>query len=295
MKGFKHFGWFVILLCVLLAGCTPKTKGVGAFKKTGNMINDAPNYSTARDVDIPVIKHRVGKVSIVDKYNGRVPSCWGEKVPGVITRIDSQDKIIALTFDACGGKNGDGYDKELIDYLIRENIPASLFINSRWIDENYDIFMKLAGNPLFEIENHGDKHKPLSVNGKSAYNIDGTKNVKEIVDEVQENEQKIQKLTGRRPRFFRSGTAYYDDVAAGIVRDLGEEPVNFSIIGDAGATYNKEQVNKACLKARPGDIIIFHMNHPGKGTAKGIMMAVPELRKRGFQFVKLEDYEDNLK
>ena len=40
----------------------------------------------------------------------------------------------------------------------------------------------------------------------------------------------------------------------------------------------------------PGDIIIAHMNHPEAGTGAGIIAAMPELKKRGFKFVKLSDY-----
>jgi hypothetical protein len=32
------------------------------------------------------------------------------------------------------------------------------------------------------------------------------------------------------------------------------------------------------------------MNHPESGTGAGIMAAVPELRSRGFRFVRMSDY-----
>lgn len=52
------------------------------------------------------------------------------------------------------------------------------------------------------------------------------------------NERKIQDLTGRRPIYFRSGTAFYDDVAVRLVRDIGVLPVNFDVLGDAGGYFN---------------------------------------------------------
>lgn len=228
------------------------------------------------------------------KYSSSSPRLWGEKAPGVKTKIDTRSNIAALTFDACGGKNGDGYDKGLIDYLISENIPATLFINSRWIDENPGIFMELSKNPLFEIENHGTNHVPLSINGGKVYGIKGTDSVGGVVDEVMVNAEKIQRLTGRRPRYFRSGTAYYDEIAVKILEETGEKAIGFDIIGDAGATYSKDQIKRACMGTRQGSIIIFHMNHPDKDTAEGIKEAIPMLRNRGFKFVKLEDYDLDL-
>ncbi|MDB5055383.1 MAG: polysaccharide deacetylase [Bacilli bacterium] len=218
------------------------------------------------------------------------PKQWGEQVDGVKRRLDTNDKVVALTFDACGGVGSDGYDKKLIDFLIKEKIHATLFINGRWITANPDIFLELAANPLFEIENHGTEHKPLSVTGRSAYGIKGTSSVEEVKNEVLLNAQKIEKLTGRKPKFFRSGTAYYDEIAIQVVEDLGEEAVNFDVLGDAGATYTKDQIVKALKSVKPGSIVISHMNHPEKHTAEGIEAAVPMLQKEGYSFVKVEDY-----
>ena len=45
------------------------------------------------------------------------PGHWGEFVKGVDEDLVTKNKIIAFTFDACGGKNADGYDAELINFL----------------------------------------------------------------------------------------------------------------------------------------------------------------------------------
>ena len=215
---------------------------------------------------------------------------WSEAADGVILDIPTKEPVVALTFDACGGGSGNGYDRELIDFLIKENVPATLFISARWIDSNMETFIALSKNPLFEIENHGFEHKPLSVNGKSAYDIKGTASVEDVYNEVNRNALKITGLTGRKPRYFRSGTAFYDEISVKIVNDLGEKPVNFTIAGDAGATYSTEQIRITAQRARNGSIILYHMNHPEKSTAEGVMEAVPLMREKGFRFVKLEDY-----
>lgn len=230
------------------------------------------------------------KKKITIFYADTVPKQWAEKVPGVKTRIDTDKKIIALTFDACGSKN-DGYDSKLINYLIKNNIPATLFINARWIDKYPNYFKKLASNKLFDIENHGFNHKPCSVNGNSIYGIKGTADINELIDEIELNAKKIEFLTGIKPVLYRSGTAYYDEIAAKIVNELGYSIAGFDILGDAGASYSKDQVKKALLSAVPGSIIICHMNHPEKQTAEGLIAAVPELKKRGFIFVKLKDFK----
>lgn len=228
--------------------------------------------------------------NIKNKYGDITPTAWGENIEGVITSLDTDQQIVALTFDACGGEHGSKYDSKLIDLLIKEEVPSTLFINSRWIDENKRVFKKLSKNPLFEIENHGHMHKPLSVNGKTVYNIKGTENVDEVIDEIHLNKTKIHELAKIETKYFRSGTAYYDDVAVNIAIDLGQTPVNFDIIGDGGAKFSKEQVKEATLKAQNGSIIIYHMNQPDSETMEGLKEAIPLLKEKGFTFVKLEDY-----
>jgi peptidoglycan/xylan/chitin deacetylase (PgdA/CDA1 family) len=223
-------------------------------------------------------------------YQKSKPKEWGENVTGVVQQLPTKDKVIALTFDACGGQHGSGYDKAIIQYLTKHQIPATLFINSRWIDANPSIFAELSHNPLFEIENHGTEHRPLSVTGRSIYGINGTKDVLNVYNEINGNAQKIKKLTGKSPKFFRSGTAYYDEIAVKIANDLKEKPVNFDIIGDAGATYNSAQVYRSMLRAKAGSIILLHMNQPIGGTAEGIQKAIPKLLEQGYQFVTLGKY-----
>jgi peptidoglycan/xylan/chitin deacetylase (PgdA/CDA1 family) len=230
------------------------------------------------------------EAQIVKQYQGSKPTEWGETVSGVVKKLPTTDKVIALTFDACGGKHGSGYDRDIITYLNQNKIPATLFINSRWIDANPTIFNELTHNPLFEIENHGTEHRPLSITGRSIYGINGTKNIQSAYEEVNGNHQKIKKLTGKAPKFFRAGTAYYDNIAVKITSKLGETPVNFDIIGDAGATYNTNQVEKSMLRAKAGSIIILHMNQPHGDTAEGLAKAIPQLREKGYRFVKLETY-----
>jgi peptidoglycan/xylan/chitin deacetylase (PgdA/CDA1 family) len=227
---------------------------------------------------------------IISTFSGRVPQEWGEKVKGVKTRLNTDQKVLALTLDACGGPKGSGYNVKLIDFLTSEAIPATLFISGKWIDANPDIFQILAKNPLLEIENHGLNHKTCSAIGRSAYGIKGTKNVGEIYDEIEWNALKILNLTGRKPKYFRPASAYCDEICVQIANALGHEVVTFSVRGDAGATYSTKQIKEALLNSAPGSIILMHMNHPEGQNAEGVIAAIPELKKRGFRFVKLSEF-----
>lgn len=226
-----------------------------------------------------------------EQFSNRTAKEWGENVTGVKTTFVTDQKEIALTFDACDSEVGGGFDEELIQFLQQEEIPATLFINKQWIETNEKTFLELAKDPLFQIENHGTKHKPLSINGGEAWGIPATESVEEVYEEIMVNNEYVRKLTGETMTLFRSGTAYYDEVAVEVAEALGYEVVNFDILGDAGATFSSIEVERALLNAKPGSIALLHMNHPESGTAEGVKKAIPQLIDDGYTFVLLQDKE----
>jgi peptidoglycan/xylan/chitin deacetylase (PgdA/CDA1 family) len=211
----------------------------------------------------------------------RTPAQWGMALPGIVTTFVPSGRQLALTFDACDH----ACDDVLLDTLVRNNVPALLFICSKWIDANPGRVERLAANPLFDIGNHGTRHVPLSVTGRSVYGIRGTRSAAEAVDEVWTEQTRLSSLIGRAPAWFRTGTAHYDDVAVQIVRQLGLTPVGFSVNADNGATAKAAQVGAAISHAAPGSIVLAHMNHPGSGTAAGVAAVLPGMLAAGWQFV----------
>jgi peptidoglycan/xylan/chitin deacetylase (PgdA/CDA1 family) len=231
----------------------------------------------------------LSRAEVVARYGKLKPDYWGFGGPGVVRDLHTTRRVIALTFDACGGPGGSEYDAALIEFLRQREVPATLFLNSRWIDENPAVFRRLRGEPLFELANHGTRHLPLSVTGRSAYGIGGTRDAGEVYDEVATNQVKLTRLLGAPPRYFRAGTAYSDDVAAQIVTAMDVSLVTFSVNGDGGATFTPGEVRSTVAAAPAGSVVLCHMNHPRGGTAQGIAAAVPQLTASGYRFVRLSD------
>ena len=226
---------------------------------------------------------------VLQKFSSVEPGEWGQEVRGVATGFAHEGKEIALTFDACGGPKGSAVDWELLEFLNKEAVPATLFFSGRWLAKNESTARELAKDPLFEIGNHGLEHRPLSVSGKSAYGIKGTPSIAGVVAEVEENALLLEKITGKRPKYFRSGTNHYDEVAVAAALELGHRTVGYSHNGDGGATYRKETIVKGLLSLKGGEIVLFHMNRPDGWTAEGVKEAIPLLRERGFRFIRLSD------
>ncbi len=212
---------------------------------------------------------------------------FGEKVRGVYRALDTDQRVLALTLDGCNWK----CNSRLIEFLRKEKIQATLFVSGLWIDANPKSFLDLAGDSLFEIENHGLLHRICSLKGKSTFGVRATRNVGEV-DEMELNVLKIRNLTGRRPLFFRPGASCTDNICPQIAERLGMKMVNFSInAGDAAPYFQEEKMkNNIVNGARPGGIILMHFNHPDWHEEEALELAVPVLREKGYRFVKLKDY-----
>lgn len=215
---------------------------------------------------------------------------WGDSLSGVIKTIPNpkNEKILALSLDLCGGKT-DGFDERLVEFLEKNDIKATFFVSYQWIKKYPKYFERIYKNPLFEIENHGTKHKPASVDGKSIYGLKGTKNLAELSDEINKNANLIAQITLKRPKFYRSGGAYYDKGAIKQIYKMGFKPIGFSILADGGATFSANRIKKEILKSKNGDIIIAHANRPQKQTAQGLILGISILRANGFEFVRLDE------
>ncbi len=279
MKRWDTFLQMTILSLFFLVGCTSITE-----ERESSLMPTSQIMMELKDVRDTPLKDEFP----FHAYNG-VPTEWGMDVTGVRTTFQTENQEIALTFDACGGPTGNDIDQDLIDFLRAESIPATLFINERWLLDNEKVFLELSIDPLFQIENHGTAHAPLSVQGGDAWGIAATTSPEEVYDEIMHQHETVLALTGKPMTLFRSGTAFYDEIAVQLAQDLGYDVVNFSILGDAGATYSSEQVKEALLSATHGSIVLLHMNQPTSGTFEGVKQAIPILQERGYTFVKLHN------
>jgi len=234
--------------------------------------------------------YQQAKSLVVEKLKGIQPGKFGEFIPGVKTNLATHQKFLSLTFDACGGGHGSGYDRELIDFLKKEKIPVTLFVTGSWIEKNLEIFEQLCREPLFEIENHGSTHHPCTIGNERKYGINGTGGVGAGFDEIELNARQIEFYTHRKPEFYRPATASTDQGCVALARELNETVVSYSVLpGDAVAGLARETITANIIeKVKPGGIVIMHMNHPEWNGFEALRAAIPILRQQGYQFVKLE-------
>lgn len=204
-----------------------------------------------------------------------------------IALAGQDDRRVALTLDACGG----GYDAELIDFLIAQRIPATIFATRTWIERNpRGLAVLKAHADLFQIEDHGARHVPAVIGGR-VYGIGGVADLGALQREVLGGAAAIEQAVGVAPRWYRGATAEYDARALDEIQRLGFRVAGFSVNADAGATLPRQAVAQRLQRVQPGDVILAHMNKPASDTYEGLQPALLALQARGLVFVRLAAVE----
>jgi len=197
-----------------------------------------------------------------------------------------QDKVVALTLDACGGS----FDSRFAQFLIEQRIQTTVFATRRWIRRNPQAMALLTAHAdLFEIEDHGANHVPAVVGAdRRVYGLAGAADLQQLRREVAGGAEAVKAATGTAPRWYRGATGEYDALALAVIEKMGYKVAGFSVNADNGATLSQKQIVARLKKVRSGDIIIAHLNKPESDTGKGMAQGLQLLVNQGFRFVRLD-------
>jgi peptidoglycan/xylan/chitin deacetylase (PgdA/CDA1 family) len=194
----------------------------------------------------------------------------------IIEHGSRNSHTIALTFDACPTSLPDEYDEQVIDVLLREKVPATLFLSGRWVEKHTEQAKYLAGKPQFEIAAHSYYHPHLL-----------EKPDDRVLRELKRTQSIIRKTTGKTPKYFRPPFGEVDERVAKIAATAGLTTIQFDIAsGDPDPGLSPQRVVRRVLRdAKGGSIIVFHMNRKGVHTAEILPEIIKGLREKEFTLV----------
>jgi peptidoglycan-N-acetylglucosamine deacetylase len=196
--------------------------------------------------------------------------------PLIIEHGPRTSKEIALTFDACPTGKPDEYDEKVIEVLLREKVPATLFLSGRWVEKNAGRAKFLASQPQFEIAAHSYYHPHMT-----------EKDDQRDLRELRNTQAMIKKVTGRTPRYFRPPYGEVDERVAKLASQCSLSTIQYDIAsGDPDPGLSAERIARVLLHdARGGSIIVFHMNENGVHTAEALPLVIEGLRNKGYALV----------
>ncbi|WP_436846967.1 polysaccharide deacetylase family protein [Streptomyces atratus] len=209
---------------------------------------------------------------------------------------NTTDKVVALTFDADMTADegpraaaGEHFDNpELIALLRRLKVPATVFMTGRWADEYPTQARFIGTDPLFEIANHSYSHYAftspcygLPVLGKADMRAD-----------VERAFRAIRKTGALHVvPYFRFPGGCYNDAALRTLASEKVTAVQWDVVsGDAFATNANAVAEQVLAGVKPGSLVVMHCTRSAAPvTAEAVGQVVPELRRRGYRFVKVSE------
>jgi peptidoglycan-N-acetylglucosamine deacetylase len=197
--------------------------------------------------------------------------------PMAISGVTTEERVLALTFDACATKQqANGFDQAIFAILQREKIPVTIYMTGTWVETHPGPVKQIAAADWVEIGNHSYSHPRLTL-------LQGDR----LRAQIRYTNQILQSRLGRPALSLRppAGAWNQDVLRAANQEDL--PLVLWSVVsGDAGGHVPPDRIRRVVLEqAKPGSIIIFHINNRGPFTKDALPGIIAGLREKGFHFV----------
>lgn len=199
----------------------------------------------------------------------------------VIDKIDTEHKVVALTFD-------DGpyppYTWQLLKLLEEEKVKVTFFLVGEQAEKYAGIVHEQvkAGH---EVALHSYVHKDqLKLTGL------------EVQENLRQGKLALQQLTGMDIKYFRPPHGFKDWTVMEESQRAGLEVVNWSVIPRDWTNPGAEVIAGRVLeKVKPGAIVLLHDGDSPKYTAsreqtiKATREIIQSLRAQGYGFVTISE------
>lgn len=183
--------------------------------------------------------------------------------------LDPEKPMVALTFD-------DGpYDRvtnRIVKVLAKHDSRATFFVVGNRV-ERYADTMKNAYNKGNQIATHTFDHGDLSKMKK-----------KQIRRELKRAFRVMKKINGENPTMLRPP---YGNVNDKMRQTIRIPMIYWNVDTEDWASRNKDKILSRCKSIKDGDIVLMHDLYPS--TAAAVEKLVPNLCKKGFQLVTVEE------
>ncbi|CAM5229499.1 Peptidoglycan/xylan/chitin deacetylase (PgdA/CDA1 family) OS=Streptomyces griseomycini OX=66895 GN=FHS37_002740 PE=4 SV=1 [Streptomyces griseomycini] len=212
----------------------------------------------------------------------------GPRTPG--------DKAVALTFDADMTADqgpraaaGERFDHpRLIAALRTLEVPATVFMTGRWAEEYPDQARSIGRDPLFEVANHSYSHYAFTAGCHGLPTVPADR----MRADVERAYTAFREVGVEDPMpYFRFPGGCYDRVALRALTPTGVTAVQWDVVGgDAFATDAEAVARQVLDGVRPGSVVVLHCTRSAAPTTeRAVRTIVPELRRRGYRFVKVSE------
>jgi peptidoglycan/xylan/chitin deacetylase (PgdA/CDA1 family) len=184
---------------------------------------------------------------------------------------------------------GERFDNPgLIAALRTLKVPSTVFMTGRWAEEYPDQARSIGRDPLFEVANHSYSHYAFT---DDCYGLPTVTEARMRAD-VERAYAAFRGAGVPDPMpYFRFPGGCYDRRALKALIPAGVTAVQWDVVsGDAFATDADAVARQVLDGVRPGSVVVLHCTRSAAPvTERAVRAIVPELRRRGFRFVKVSE------
>lgn len=210
--------------------------------------------------------------AVVEEYEREVLAGRKKEVP--VYSVDRADRKIALSIDAAWEDDKTPF---ILDTLARYNVKATFFLCGFWADK-YPDNVKAIDAAGHELGNHTATHPHMNQLSK-----------KQIQKELNDFEDMMVKLTGKKTTLFRPPYGEYNDTVILTVREMGYEVIQWDL---DTIDWREERSAQTILdtvlpKLHPGCIILCHNN--GYKIKEYLPTLIETAQGQGYEFVTVSE------
>lgn len=188
-----------------------------------------------------------------------------------IYSVDTDKKICSISFDAAwGNEQTDG----LLDTLDEYKVKTTFFLVGDWA-KKYPESVKEIAKRGHDVGNHSATHAHMTQLPSA-----------DMLTELQTCNDRIEKLTGKRPTLFRPPYGDYDNNVVNTVMSLDMYCVQWNIDSLDWKDPSVDQIVQNCTsKLEPGSIILLH--NGATNTPEALPKVIEAIRAQGYKIVPI--------
>lgn len=191
------------------------------------------------------------------------------KIP--IYNVDAEDKVCSISFDAAWG---DEQTHTLLDILDKYKVKSTFFLVGQWVDKFPDDVKEISKRG-HDVGNHSDTHAHLPQLDKSG-----------ILKELNNCNDKIEALIGKRPTLFRPPYGDYNNAVVETTNSISMYCVQWNIDSlDWKDPSPQDMVSRIKKNLCPGSIILMH--NGAKNTPEALPMIIEMIQSEGYKIVPI--------
>lgn len=183
--------------------------------------------------------------------------------------VDTEEKAVALTFDAAWGADK---TMSILETLERYDVVGNYFVVGFWAEKYSDELKKLSESGRVEIGTHSNTHPHMPKLSKSQMELELTTSC-----------NIIENVTGKRPELFRPPFGDYSDTMLTVCDEQKLYAIQWDVDSlDWKGLSASDMASRVLSRVKSGSIILMH--NDGEHTAEALPLIIEGLKNKGYTF-----------